>query len=41
MTYMKSGRSIGIWVVTEIAIVFGLLSIKSVDRFYLLMVPHE
>ncbi len=29
MTDIKSGRSIGIWVVTIIAIAFGLLTIKS------------
>ena len=29
MTWMKSDRSIGIWIITVIAVVFGLLTIKS------------
>ncbi len=29
MTSMKSDKSIGIWIVTVIAVVFGLLTIKS------------
>jgi len=29
MTSMKSDRSIGIWIITVIAVVFGLLTIKS------------
>ncbi len=29
MTSMKSGKSIGIWIITVIAVVFGLLTIKS------------
>lgn len=29
MTYMKPGQSIGIWIITFIAVAFGLLTIKS------------
>ena len=29
MTFMKSDRSIGIWIITVIAVVFGLFTIKS------------
>ena len=29
MTWMRSDRSIGIWIITVIAVVFGLLTIKS------------
>ena len=29
MTWMKSDRSIGIWIIAVIAVVFGLLTIKS------------